>query len=58
MRVCIVVQRYGPEVAGGAEALCRRVASELVAAGDRVVVHTTTARDYLTWAPHYPAGAG
>lgn len=58
MRVCIVVQRYGPEVAGGAEALCRRVALELAAAGDEVVVHTTTARDYLTWAPHYTAGVG
>ena len=56
MRVAFVVQRYGVEVAGGAEALCRRTARALSDAGHEVVVHTTTARDYLTWAPHYAAG--
>ncbi|MCB0880753.1 MAG: glycosyltransferase [Thermoleophilia bacterium] len=43
-------------MAGGAEALCRRTAHALADAGDDVVVYTTTARDYLTWEPHYPAG--
>lgn len=56
MRIGVVVQRYGQEVAGGAEALCRATARALVRAGDEVVVFTTTARDYLTWEPHYPAG--
>ena len=56
MRVAFVVQRYGEEVAGGAEALCRSTAHALAARGDAVEVYTTTARDYLTWAPHYPAG--
>lgn len=56
MRVAFVVQRYGEEVAGGAEALCRASARALAAAGDAVEVFTTTARDYLTWAPHYPEG--
>lgn len=56
MRVAFVVQRYGEEVAGGAEALCRATARALAAAGDAVEVFTTTARDYLTWAPHYPEG--
>ena len=56
MRLAFVVQRYGAEVAGGAEALCRQTARALAAGGDEVVVYTTTARDYLTWAPHYPAG--
>jgi glycosyltransferase involved in cell wall biosynthesis len=57
VRLAFVVQRYGAEVAGGAEALCRQTALALAGAGDEVVVYTTTARDYLTWAPHYPAGA-
>lgn len=56
MRIAFCVQRYGAEVAGGAEALCRRTARALVEAGDEVVVHTTTARDYLSWAAHYPVG--
>ncbi len=57
MSVGFVVQRYGPEVAGGAEALCRDTARALVRAGEDVTVYTTTARDYLTWAPYYPEGA-
>lgn len=51
------MQRYGAEVAGGAEGLARRTAHALADAGHQVTVHTTTARDYLTWAAHYPAGA-
>jgi glycosyltransferase involved in cell wall biosynthesis len=56
MRVAFVVQRYGAEVAGGAEALCRDTARALVRAGEDVTVFTTTARDYLSWEPFYPAG--
>src|SRR5262245_60760652 len=56
MRLAFVVQRYGQEVAGGAEALCRATARALALRGHEVEVYTTTARDYLTWAPHYPAG--
>jgi len=56
MRVAFVVQRFGEEVAGGAEALCRSTAHALAARGDEVEIYTTTARDYLTWAPHYAAG--
>ncbi len=51
-----MVQRFGDEVAGGAEALCRATAHALADRGDEVEVYTTTARDYLTWAPHYRAG--
>jgi glycosyltransferase involved in cell wall biosynthesis len=53
--VLIVVQRYGAEVVGGSEGHARVVASRL-ARSHRVEVATTTAADYWTWAPYYPAG--
>ena len=56
MTVAFVVQRYGAEVAGGAEALCRSTARELSARGEAIEVYTTTARDYLTWEPYYAPG--
>ena len=42
MRLAFVVQRYGDEVAGGAEALCRATARALAEGGDEVVVYTFT----------------
>jgi glycosyltransferase involved in cell wall biosynthesis len=55
LQVALVVQRYGPEVNGGAEQLARRVARLL--AGDLdLTVLTTCALDYRTWADHYPPG--
>lgn len=56
MRLAFVVQRFGAEVAGGAETLCRQTAHALAARGIELVVFTTTARDYLTWEPFYPPG--
>ena len=56
MRILFVVQRYGPEVAGGAETCCREFATRLAARGHDVEVLTTTALSYLDWANHYPAG--
>ncbi|CAA9390971.1 MAG: Putative glycosyltransferase, partial [uncultured Chloroflexia bacterium] len=55
MRIAIVVQRYGLDVHGGAEAHAR-VWAERLAARHHVEVLTTCARDYLTWADFYPAG--
>jgi len=54
-RIAVVVQRYGREVGGGAETHARQVAERLNRRHD-VTVLTTCARDYLTWADHYPAG--
>ena len=53
--LALVVQRYGAEIVGGSEALCRSVA-EMLAAHRPVEVLTTCARDYQTWRNEYPAG--
>ncbi len=55
MRVAFVVQRYGPQIQGGAELHCRWVA-EHVAKRHEVEVLTTTATDYLSWQNVLPAG--
>lgn len=55
MRVSIVVQRYGPDVLGGAERHARQVAERL-AERHEVQALTTCAHDYATWANAYPPG--
>lgn len=55
MRLAVVVQRYGAEIAGGAEYLCRLIAEQLAGRHD-VDVLTTCARDHGTWKNRYPEG--
>jgi glycosyltransferase involved in cell wall biosynthesis len=57
VRLLFVVQRYGEDVAGGAERACREVATRLAARGHDVEVATSRARSYVDWADSYPAGA-
>jgi glycosyltransferase involved in cell wall biosynthesis len=56
MRIGFVVQRYGDEIAGGAEAACRALAIRLAARGHHVEVLTSCAVSYVDWANVLPAG--
>jgi glycosyltransferase involved in cell wall biosynthesis len=56
MRVLYVVQRYGEDIAGGAEQHTRSFAERLVQRGHDVEVLTTTATSYVDWASELPAG--
>lgn len=55
MKIACVVHRYGADIAGGSEGHCRLIAEHLAAAHD-VTILTTTARDHVTWANHFPPG--
>lgn len=53
--IALIVQRYGPEVNGGAEYLCRKVTERLQKTLP-VEVLTTCALDHITWRNHFPSG--
>jgi glycosyltransferase involved in cell wall biosynthesis len=55
-RVAFVPPRYGAQVLGGAESLCREIALGLVARGWEVDVLTTCAVDHYGWRNDLPAG--
>jgi glycosyltransferase involved in cell wall biosynthesis len=56
MKLAFVIQRYGTEVLGGSEHLCRLLAERL-AGQHEIDVLTTCARDYVTWKNDSPEGA-
>jgi len=57
VRLLYVVQRYGREVAGGAETHCREFATRLAARGHDVEVLTTCAASHAGWANFYAEGS-
>lgn len=56
MRLLYVIQRYGKDIAGGAEQHCREFAERLVERGHDVEVLTTCATSYVDWANEYRPG--
>ena len=52
-KFCFIVQRYGEEINGGAEAYCRIYAEKLSEIYD-ITVLTTCALDYQKWENYYP----
>lgn len=55
-RIAFVTPRYGPDVVGGAETLCRLIAENLAGNGVATDVLTTCARDHFTWRNELPQG--
>jgi glycosyltransferase involved in cell wall biosynthesis len=55
MKIACVVQRYGVEICGGSEQLCRQVAERLSRHAE-VEVLTSCATDYMAWQDAYEPG--
>src|SRR4030042_3792108 len=55
MKIGIVIQRYGLDVIGGSEFLCRHLAEHLTK-HFQIDVLTTCSKDYITWNNEYSPG--
>ena len=55
MKIAFIVQRYGLDIAGGSETLCRQIAEQL-SPYHTIEILTTCAKDYVTWRNEYPKG--
>lgn len=52
-KIAFVVQRYGEQVNGGAELLCKQLAEKMIEIYPNIEILTTKAVDYTTWANEY-----
>lgn len=57
MKIGFVVQRYGPEVVGGAERYTRDIAIALAQEGHEIEVVTSCAESYADWKDVYSSGS-
>jgi glycosyltransferase involved in cell wall biosynthesis len=55
MKIAFVIQRYGENITGGSESLCRQIAERLSKKYD-VEIITSCAEDYITWTNNYNEG--
>ena len=58
MKVNIIVQRFHPQIVGGAEYHSYLLAKALQVRGFDVTVLTTTSKDHMKWDDTYPSGDG
>lgn len=56
MKLACVIQRFGPEIAGGSERHCRALADHLASAHE-VTILTSCAQDHVTWRNVYAPGS-
>jgi glycosyltransferase involved in cell wall biosynthesis len=55
MKIAFVIQRYGDNITGGSESLCRQISERMIKRAD-VEIITTCANDYITWENFYSEG--
>ena len=53
MKVAFIVPRFEPQLAGGAEVHCQKLAERVAANGTQVELLTTCARDHFSWKNYY-----
>ena len=56
MKIAFIVPRFEPQMAGGAEVHCQKLAERAAKSGYAVELFTTCARDHFSWKNYYEPG--